>query len=208
MKSMEVTGKTVKDAIENALKELNVQENKLDIQVIDEGSKGLFNFIGGRPAKINVKLKKDYVSEASNFIKDILKNMKVEAEVKVLEKNNVLNISLIGDNMGILIGYRGETLDALQYLTSLAINKDHEMEYKKVIIDAENYRAKREQTLKNLAKKLSEKVKYTKRPIKLEPMNPYERRIIHFALQNNEYVETYSEGEEPHRRVVIDMKKA
>jgi spoIIIJ-associated protein len=110
--------------------------------------------------------------------------------------------------MGILIGYRGETLDSLQYLISLVINKGHEAEYKRVVLDTENYRLKREETLKRLARKIADKVKRTSRAVKLEPMNPYERRVIHSALQNDLDINTYSEGEEPFRRVVVDLKKA
>lgn len=110
--------------------------------------------------------------------------------------------------MGILIGYRGETLDSLQYLVSLIINKGHETEYKRVVLDTENYRSKREETLKRLAFRVADKVKATGKFVKLEPMNPYERRIIHSSLQNDKYVDTFSEGDEPYRRVVVDLKKA
>jgi spoIIIJ-associated protein len=124
------------------------------------------------------------------------------------EEDGSIKINLDGPNVGILIGHRGETLDALQYLVSLIINKDHNEDYKRVILDTENYRLKREETLKRLASRLAYKVKSTGKYVKLEPMNPYERRIIHSALQNNEDITTYSEGEEPFRRVVIDLKKA
>jgi spoIIIJ-associated protein len=110
--------------------------------------------------------------------------------------------------MGILIGYRGETLDSLQYLVSLVINKGHETAYKRVVLDTENYRSKREETLKRLAQKVASTVRRTGKNVRLEPMNPYERRIIHSALQDDRYVKTYSEGEEPYRRVVVDLKKA
>ncbi|MGN1028686.1 MAG: RNA-binding cell elongation regulator Jag/EloR, partial [Bacilli bacterium] len=133
--------------------------------------------------------------------------MKVQAEIRIREENDIIHINLTGPKMGIIIGYRGETLDALQYLTSLVVNKDHNLPYKKVVLDTENYRKKREETLIRVAEKTAYKVKKIRRPYKLEPMNPYERRIIHSALQDNEYVYTFSEGEEPHRRVVIDIKK-
>jgi len=110
--------------------------------------------------------------------------------------------------MGILIGYRGETLDSLQYLVSLVVNKDHEAEYKRVILDTENYRYNRQETLRKLASKMAYKVRVGGKTLKLEPMNPYERRVIHSTLQNDPYVRTYSEGEEPFRRVVIELKKA
>lgn len=208
MKVIEMTGRTVEEALKNALNELKVTEDKTEVEVLDAGNKGFFNLIGARPAKIRVKVKRDYMYEAKTFIRDVLDQMGVKAEIRVKEENNVVKVSLTGPDMGILIGYRGETLDSLQYLISLVVNKGHEMEYKRVILDTENYRTKREETLKRLARRIAEKVRRTGRSVKLEPMNPYERRIIHSALQNDFYVNTYSEGEEPFRRVVVDLKKA
>lgn len=207
MKTLEMTGKTVREALDNALKNLKLTEDKVEYEVLDEGSKGFLNFIGTKPAKILVKVKRDYNEEARSFLRNILDSMKVQAEIRIREENDVIYINLTGPKMGIIIGYRGETLDALQYLTSLVINKTHDIPYKKVVLDTENYRKKREETLIRVAEKAAYKVKKTKRPYKLEPMNPYERRIIHSALQDNEYVYTFSEGEEPHRRVVLDIKK-
>lgn len=208
MKVIEMTGKTIEEAINHGLKELNTSKDKVEIKVIDEGSKGFLNFIGTRPAKIEMKLKKDYEKEVRDFLESILKSMNVEANIDIKEKKDVIKIDLSGLDMGIIIGYRGETLDSLQYLVSLVINKDQSCEYKRVILDTENYRDKREETLKKLARRLGHKVRETGRPVKLEPMNPYERRIIHSELQNNNYVETYSEGEEPFRKVVINLRKA
>ncbi|BAQ15240.1 putative DNA/RNA-binding protein [Clostridium botulinum] len=208
MKVIEMTGKTIEEAINHGLKELNTSKDKVEIKVIDEGSKGFLNFIGTRPAKIEMKLKKDYEKEVRDFLESILKSMDVEAKISIKEKKDVIKIDLSGSDMGIIIGYRGETLDSLQYLVSLVINKDQSCDYKRVILDTENYRDKREETLKKLARRLGHKVRETGRPVKLEPMNPYERRIIHSELQNNNYVETYSEGEEPFRKVVINLRKA
>jgi spoIIIJ-associated protein len=208
MNVVETTGKTVEEALKNALMKLNVERDKVEVEVLDEGNKGFLNFIGVRPAKVRVKVKRDYINEARIFLKNVLEKIRVNAEIKIKEENNVIKIYLTGSDMGILIGYRGETLDAIQYLLSLVINKNHDMEYKRVILDTENYRAKREETLRRLARKVAEKVKRTGRVVKLEPMNPYERRVIHSALQNDLYVNTYSEGQEPFRRVVVDLKKA
>ncbi|KEI73840.1 DNA-binding protein [Clostridium botulinum A2 117] len=208
MKVIEMTGKTIEEAINHGLKELNTSKDKVEIKVIDEGSKGFLNFIGTRPAKIEMKLKKNYEKEVRDFLESILKSMDVEAKISIKEKKDVIKIDLSGPDMGIIIGYRGETLDSLQYLVSLVINKDQSCDYKRVILDTENYRDKREETLKKLARRLGHKVRETGRPVKLEPMNPYERRIIHSELQNNNYVETYSEGEEPFRKVVINLRKA
>ncbi len=149
MKVIEMTGKTIEEAINHGLKELNTSKDKVEIKVIDEGSKGFLNFIGTRPAKIEMKLKKDYEKEVRDFLESILKSMDVEAKISIKEKKDVIKIDLSGPDMGIIIGYRGETLDSLQYLVSLVINKDQSCDYKRVILDTENYRDKREETLKN-----------------------------------------------------------
>jgi len=207
MKTLEMTGKTVTEALANALKSLNLTEDRVEYEVLDEGSKGFLNLIGAKPARILVKVKKDYKEEVKLFLGNILNSMRVQADIGIKEENDIIHIDLTGPKMGIIIGYRGEALDALQYLTSLVVNKDHNLPYKKVVLDTENYRKKREETLIRVAEKTAYKVKKIRRPYKLEPMNPYERRIIHSALQDNEYVYTFSEGEEPHRRVVVDIKK-
>jgi len=208
MKIIEMMGKTVDDAISNALTELNITIDKVKVETIDEGSKGFLNLIGVKPAKIRVTVKRDSLNEAKIFLKEVLNSMNMKAEVNLKDENNEIKVDLVGPNMGLLIGYRGETLDALQYLVSLVVNKSHDEEYKRVILDTENYRAKREETLKRLASKIAYKVRVSGRVLKLEPMNPYERRIIHSTLQNDSYVYTFSEGEEPYRRVVVDLKKA
>ncbi|HCW04076.1 MAG TPA: protein jag [Clostridium sp.] len=208
MKIIEMTGKTVEDALKAALSELQVTEDRVEVEVLDEGSKGLFKLIGAKPARIKVKVKKDYTYDAKTFLRDVLNAMGVKAEIKIREEDNVLKINLVGPDMGIIIGYRGETLDSLQYLVSLVVNKEQDAEYKRVLLDTENYRAKREETLRRLANKTAYKVRKSGRSFRLEPMNPYERRIIHSALQNDQYVETFSEGDEPYRRVVINLKKA
>ena len=207
MKTLEITGKNVTEALENALKELKVTEDRVEYEVLDEGSKGFLNFIGTKPAKILVKVKRDYKEEVRLFLRNILDNMNVQAEIRIKEEKDIVYIDLTGPKMGIIIGYRGETLDSLQYLASLVVNKDHSIPYKKVVLDTENYRKKREETLISVAEKTAYKVIKTRKPYRLEPMNPYERRIIHSALQDNEYVSTFSDGEEPHRRVVVDIKK-
>ena len=142
------------------------------------------------------------------FLDDVFKAMGINATAEVIydEENATVEINIDGDEMGVLIGKRGQTLDSLQYLVSLVVNKNSE-NYIKVKLDTENYRARRKETLENLAKNIAFKVKRTRKPVSLEPMNPYERRIIHSALQNDKYVETYSEGEEPYRKVVINIKK-
>jgi spoIIIJ-associated protein len=208
MKTIEVTGKTVEDAVRNALKELKVTEDKIEFEVLEEGSKGLFKFLGTKLARVKVMVKRDYIFEAKTFLRDVLNSMAIESEISIKEESDVVKITLTGPDMGILIGYRGETLDSLQYLVSLVVNKGHETVYKRVVLDTENYRSKREETLKRLAQKVAGTVRRTGKLIRLEPMNPYERRIIHSALQEDRSIQTYSEGDEPYRRVVVDLKKA
>ncbi|WP_026887759.1 RNA-binding cell elongation regulator Jag/EloR [Clostridium beijerinckii] len=207
MKSVEVEGKTVEDALNKALIELGADKDMVDIEILYHGSKGLFNVIGVKPARIKVSRKYNYIEEARNFIVHILKCMEVEARIDIKEEDDVIIINLSGEKMGVIIGYRGETLDSIQYLVSLIVNKVHELPHKKVILDTEDYRSKREETLKGVAIKTANRVKKTKKAFKLEPMNPYERRIIHSALQEDTFVNTYSEGEEPFRRVVVELKK-
>lgn len=207
MKTVEATGKSVEEALKNALIELNTTEDKVEYNVLEEGSRGFFNLIGTKPAKVSVTLKRDAKQEAKIFLDNVLDKMGIVADVKTREENGTLYINLIGSKMGTVIGYRGETLDSLQYLTSLIVNKNHENSYKRIVLDTENYRSKREETLKKLASKTAYKVKKYKKIIRLEPMNPYERRIIHSSLQGDDSIMTHSEGEEPFRRIVIEMKK-
>ncbi|AWK50281.1 protein jag [Clostridium beijerinckii] len=207
MKSIEVEGKTVEEALNKALIELGTDENMVNVEILTHGSKGLFNVIGVKPARIRVSNKYNYIEEAKIFIANILNCMDIEAKIDFKEENDILRINLSGEKMGVIIGYRGETLDSIQYLVSLVVNKVHELPHKKVILDTENYRNKREETLKGVAIKTANKVKKTRKVFKLEPMNPYERRIIHSALQENAFVNTYSEGDEPFRKVVVELKK-
>lgn len=207
MKTIEMTGKTVEEALKHALDELKLTKDKVDVEVIDEGSKGLFNLIGTKPAKVKVTAKPDSLDDAKKFLVSVLRTMDINADIDIKEENDIININLKGPKMGLVIGYRGETLDSLQYLVSLVVNKNHENSYKRVVLDAENYRQKREETLIKVAQKTAYKVRKSGRPYKLEPMNPYERRIIHSALQEYTDIKTYSEGEEPFRRIIISLKK-
>lgn len=210
MEFKEFSAKTVNDAITNACQEFGVTSDRLEYEVIEEGSSGFLG-LKSKPAIIKaavkvVKKTKDEI--AKDFLKDVFTamNMAVVVDTQFDEADASLAIELSGDDMGVLIGKRGQTLDSLQYLVSLVVNKDEE-DYIRVKLDTENYRQRRKETLENLAKNMAYKVKRTKRSFSLEPMNPYERRIIHAALQNDRYVTTHSEGEEPFRRVVISLKK-
>ena len=207
MEYIEISAKTVADAITEACQKLEVTSDKLEYIVVEEGSSGFLG-IGSKPAIIKAKVKSSITDTAKDFLKDVFEamNMVVVIDAKYDEENKNLNVDLSGDEMGVLIGKRGQTLDSLQYLLSLVVNKESE-EYIRVEVDTEDYRKRRKETLENLAKNIAYKVKRTKRPVSLEPMNPYERRIIHSALQNDKYVTTHSEGEEPFRRVVVTLKK-
>ena len=207
MEYIEISAKTVADAITEACQKLEVTSDKLDYVVEEEGAAGFLG-IGSKPAVIKAKTKSSVADVAKEFLQDVFNamNMTVVVDVKYDEENKNLNVDLSGDEMGVLIGKRGQTLDSLQYLLSLVVNKESE-EYIRVKVDTEDYRKRRKETLENLAKNIAYKVKRTKRPVSLEPMNPYERRIIHSALQNDKYVTTHSEGEEPFRRVVVTLKK-
>lgn len=205
MKSVETSGKTVEEAILMAVAQLGVRRDNLNIEIIEQPAKRLFGIIGGKSAKIRATIKRNIKDEVKEFLSKLFTFMNVEAKITVTEDDSKIMVRLSGQNMGLLIGYRGETLDALQYLTNLAINKDSE-EYRRIIIDTEEYRNKREETLRRLAKRLANKVQKTRKSIVLEPMNPYERRIIHSTLQNHPNVITYSEGDEPYRKVVIKVK--
>lgn len=244
MDYIEVTGKTVEDAITEACRKLTVTSDHLDYEIIDKGNTGFLGF-GGKPAIIKARAKEEakeeeiilkpvkeekskeevssffgkkensepvskekLESEVTKFLLDVFKamNMEVNVKAKYNEGDNLMDVELSGNEMGVLIGKRGQTLDSLQYLVSLVVNKESS-NYIRVKVDTEDYRRRRKATLENLARNLAYKVKRTKRPVSLEPMNPYERRIIHSALQNDKYVTTHSEGEEPYRRVVITLKR-
>ena len=201
------SAKTVSDAITEACKEFGVTSDKLDYVVKEEGSSGFLG-IGAKDAVIEAKMKSSVTDIAKIFLDDVFHamNMTVVIDAKFNENEKELNIDLSGDDMGVLIGKRGQTVDSLQYLVSLVVNKES-TDYIRVKVDTENYRKRRQDTLENLAKNIAFKVKRTKRTVSLEPMNPYERRIIHSALQNDKFVTTHSEGEEPFRHVVVTMKR-
>lgn len=208
MEVKEYTAKTVDDAITAATVELGITSDNLNYEVIDEGSRGFLGIFSGKPAVIRVILKKSLLEMTQVFCDELFAAMQVETKVDIdfKEEDNVMNIDLSGPDMGILIGKRGQTLDALQYLISLYVNRESDA-YVRVKLDTENYRERRKVTLEKLAKKIAYTVKRTRKPVALEPMNPYERRVIHSALQNDRYVCTKSEGEEPHRKVVIMLKR-
>ena len=207
MEFIEVSAKTVDDAITEASIKLGTTSDKIEVEVIEKGSTGFLG-IKSKPAIIKARKKNDTVDNIREFLKNVFSamNMEVTIDIKKAEDDKVYEVELSGKEMGLLIGKRGQTLDSLQYLTNLAVNK-HSDGYIKVQLDTEDYRQRRKDTLENLAKNIAYKVKRTKRPVSLEPMNPFERRVIHSALQGDRYVETHSEGEEPFRHVVVTLKK-
>lgn len=209
MSYMEFKGKTVEEAVTAASVELGIISSELEYEVVEKGSSGFLG-LGAKPAIIRAKkaeAAKTIVDKTKDYLDVLFKAMDIETEITIDfdEENNNMNINLEGPEMGILIGKRGQTLDALQYLISLFVNKESES-YIRLKLDTENYRARRKDTLENLAKNIAFKVKRSRRSVTLEPMNPYERRIIHSALQNDKYVSTRSEGEEPYRKVVVYLK--
>ena len=237
MEFVEYKGKTVDDAITEACQALTVTSDRLEYEVIENGSNGFLGF-GAKPAVIKARVKgsekeavvkeakpekkeekvqkKEFKSDKTStvepakdpkeFLESVFKAMDMDVNIKAEQSGNEIDIELSGADMGVLIGKRGQTLDSLQYLTSLVVNKGTS-EYIRVKVDTEDYRKRRKETLENLAKNLAYKVKRTKKSVTLEPMNPYERRVIHSALQNDKYVSTHSEGEEPFRKVVITLNK-
>lgn len=207
MDFIEVSAKTYDEAVTDALVQLGLTSDQVEIEVIEKGTSGFLGF-GAKPVKIKVSKKLTVEGYLRKFLSDIFDAMKMEVTIliEMNEENHSIQVDLEGDEMGILIGKRGQTLDSLQLLANNAVHKNFETYYK-VKIDTENYRVRRKETLENLAKNIAYKVKRTKHSVALEPMNPFERRVIHSALQNDRYVVTHSEGEDPFRHVVISLKR-
>ena len=208
MDFIEFTGKTVEDALTNALVEFGVTSDQIEYEVLEKGSSGFLGF-NSKPAIVKARKKYTVEDHIRNFLSQVFDAMGLEVEILLnasAEEENVYDVELKGAEMGVLIGKRGQTLDSLQYLTNLAINK-HSDTYTRVKLDTEDYRKRRKETLENLARNIAYKVKRTKKAVSLEPMNPFERRVIHSALQNDRYVSTHSEGDEPYRHVVITLKR-
>ena len=204
---LEFTAKTVDEALTEALIKLEATSDQVEYEVLEKESTGFLGMFS-KPARIRVCKKESVDEVVKNFLDKLFLHMGINVEVvmEYNEEESVIDIELKGEEMGVLIGKRGQTLDSLQYLVSLVVNKNVE-NYIRVKVDTENYRQRRKETLENLAKNIAYKVKKTRRPVSLEPMNPYERRIIHSTLQNDKYISTHSEGDEPYRRVVVTYKR-
>lgn len=204
---VEKSGKTIDEAVNAALKELNTTKENVEIEVISEGRRGILG-IGSEEAKVRVKMEQTPLQKAEKYVKSIMDSFGINAELKGNYEDETVTVEIIGDSeeVGKVIGRRGDTLDALQYLTSLVVNKGEE-NYIRVTIDTENYRGKREETLIKLAKRMAGVVSRSRKSVTLEPMNPNERRIIHSALQEYKNITTYSTGKDPNRCIVITTKK-
>lgn len=209
-KVIEVSGRGIEEAKQNALRDLGLPESRVSFEILEEPSKGFFGIIGNKGAKIRASVKEIAPEEkAYDFLEKIFAAMNMDVTINKKESEYGCIFDLNSDqDMGIMIGKHGQTLDALQYLTNMAANKGADENRKHIILDVEDYRSRREDTLKHLAWRIADKVRTSKRKMSLEPMNRHERKIIHMALQEEADVITYSDGEEPHRKVVIDIKRS
>jgi spoIIIJ-associated protein len=206
VKTIEKAGKNVDEAVNLALKELEAAIDDVDVEILEESSKGILGLLMVKQARVKVTLKENSPHRASSLLKSIFQAMDLDVKIDITENEKAMHINLEGPDLGILIGRRGETLDALQYLVNLSVNKNQETR-KKIIIDIEGYRSRREKTLEKLALKLADKAKQRGSNVVLEPMSAQERRIIHTALQGRDDIYTFSEGEEPYRKIIISLKK-
>lgn len=206
MKIVEKAGKTVDEAVDLALKELDVSIDDVSVEILEEPSKGILGLIMVKQARVRITVKEESPNRAVSLLKEIFRTMDLDVKINAEENEKTIMIDLEGPDLGLLIGRRGETLDALQYLVNLSVNKNQEIR-KKIIIDIEGYRDRREKTLQKLAEKLAEKARQRGRNVVLEPMSAQERRIIHTALQGRDDIYTFSEGEDPYRKIIISPKK-
>lgn len=202
MREVTASGSTVDEAVQSALQQLNTTEDRVEVEVIDEGKKGILGIIGAKRAIVTVRLKKDPIEETEKYLKSVTTLMNVDVDIQTTVEDNHVTFEMDGENIAIIIGKRGQTLNALQYLAHLVINKQKETYYT-VTVDAEGYRERRKETLESLALKMADKAKRLNRKVALEPMPAYERKIIHSKLQDVEGVTTYSDGQEPHRHIII-----
>jgi len=206
MKSLEKRGRSVEEAVSAALLDLGVRAEQVQVEVLEEPTKGLFGLIGSRDALVRVAVKETKEDVARRLLQDVSRTIGLDVEIATRRDEDYIFFDVKGDELGILIGRRGQTLDALQYLTNLAASRASS-EKQRIVVDVEGYRRRREETLQRLAERLADKVRRSGQSMALEPMSAHERRVIHLALQNSPYVTTYSEGEEPFRKVVIDARR-
>ncbi|OOE14924.1 RNA-binding cell elongation regulator Jag/EloR [Fictibacillus arsenicus] len=205
MKKVQVTGKTVEEAVAAALDQLQTSKEQVEVKILEDSKKGFFG-LGGKPAVVEVTVKADPVKTAIEYLQDVTSKMGVPVTISQRQENDHLVLDLTGEKIAILIGKRGQTLNALQLLTNMVANSDPETKHVKIVLDAENYRTRRQESLERLAEHSAQKVFITKKSFALEPMPANERKVIHLALKENRDVETTSEGVEPFRKVVIRPK--
>jgi spoIIIJ-associated protein len=204
---IEVTGKDIEEAKKLALSQLELPQERVIFEVLEEPSKGFFGLIGARVAKIRATEKElTPLEKGQEFLKKIFKSMHKNIQIECIEEDINYKFNLIGDDLGVLIGKHGQTLDSLQYLTNMAANKNVTGARVRIVLDVENYRKRREETLCQLAERLANKARKYRTKVVLEPMNRHERKIIHMALQDYADIITYSDGVEPHRKIVVDIK--
>ncbi|KOP71586.1 RNA-binding cell elongation regulator Jag/EloR [Cytobacillus solani] len=206
MKQVTATGTTVEEAVKSALAQLQTTEERVEITIVDEGKKGVFGIFGARPAIVKAVLKQDPIEEAKKFLLDISEKMGAPIAIEVVGEGRNIQFVLTGEKIALLIGKRGQTLNSLQYLTQLVINR-YSDQYINILLDAEDYRKRRNDTLTQLAERLAQKALRTGQNVALEPMPSYERKVIHAALAENKRVKTYSSGNDPHRHLVISPIK-
>ncbi|MBB6454426.1 spoIIIJ-associated protein [Salirhabdus euzebyi] len=202
MRQVTATGQTVDEAVQSALVKLDTVIDRVHVDVIDEGKKGIFGVFGSKPAIVKVRVLNDKVKEGEEFLRQVAEQMGITITINTVKKEKEVLYELSGEKIAMLIGKRGQTLNALQYLTHLVVNRNVDG-FKTVIIDAEGYRERRNDTLIQLANRLAQKAIQTQKSVSLEPMPSYERKVIHTALQNNNKISTHSDGVEPNRKVVI-----
>jgi len=202
MKRLVASGKTIEDAVECGLAELGVTRDRVRMTVLEQPSRGLFGLIGAREAKVELEVIPDAAEEAEKFLREVAEAMRISVDIRREDADGTIRFDLSGADLGIVIGRRGQTLDALQFLVNQVANRGEGRRIR-VVLDAEGYRARRAEALTALARRMAAKARRLRRKVALEPMNALERRIVHLALADDAHVETYSEGEEPHRRVII-----
>ncbi|MBD2848020.1 protein jag [Paenibacillus sp. IB182496] len=206
MKTLVASGKTIEDAVANGLAQLQVTEDRVRTTVLEQPAKGLFGLIGVKEAKVELEVLPDPVGEAERFLREVAEAMGLSVRISRADEDDSVRLELVGgDELGMMIGRRGQTLDALQYLTNIVANR-HADEYLRIVLDAENFRARRRQTLEDLADRLASRVIRTRKEVVLEPMPAHERKVIHTRLIQHPRVKTHSTGDDPNRRVVIAMR--
>jgi spoIIIJ-associated protein len=205
MKKLVASGKTVEEAVRNGLNEWDVGQDRVSVSVLEQPSKGLFGLFGAKDAKVELTLKPDGVEEAIGFLREVTEAMQLKVGIEQVEEREHTQLNLTGPELGILIGRRGQTLDALQYLTNIVANR-HSDRHLRIVLDAEQFRERRRQTLEALSERMADRVVRTRKDVVLEPMSSQERKIIHARLQLHPRVKTYSQGNEPNRCIVIALK--